>query len=242
MNHNPTPPAIRPKAPRKAATPIATSAGTPPPAVRGQGRNEILEAALRAFASHGFDGATLPDIARTAQIGHPLIHYHFGSKDNLWRSVVDYAFADLAASYRAIAEASTGLAPIDVLRVMCRSFAVFVARHPDHAALIVNEVRCAGDRFDWLVETHLRPLHAHFDAVIAMAHGAGAIKPIPAASLTSMLIGAATQFFTGRPLIARLYGAATADDAQTHIDWIVDVILHGIVPAPQLPTPNGETP
>src|SRR6266478_9921996 len=72
-------------------------------------KNEILEAALTAFARDGFDGASLPKIAEIAQIAHPLIHYYFGSKDNLWRETVDYAFGGLVAEATAVEAASRGL-------------------------------------------------------------------------------------------------------------------------------------
>jgi hypothetical protein len=43
-------------------------------------KNEILEAALLAFARDGFDGASLPKIAEIAKVAHPLIHYYIRSK------------------------------------------------------------------------------------------------------------------------------------------------------------------
>src|SRR5258708_37855894 len=60
-------------------------------------KNEILEAALTAFARDGFESASLPKIAEIAKIAHPLIHYYFGSKDNLWHETVEYAFGGLEA-------------------------------------------------------------------------------------------------------------------------------------------------
>src|SRR6267378_6093425 len=78
----------------------------PPRAVDLGTKNEILEAALTAFARDGFDGASLPKIAEIAKVAHPLIHYYFGSKDNLWRETVDYAFGGLIGEAKAV-EASS---------------------------------------------------------------------------------------------------------------------------------------
>ena len=67
-------------------------------ATRGEGRDDILNAALKCFAESGFEGTSIADIARAAGVGHPLVHYHFGSKDALWREAVVHAFKDLAVA------------------------------------------------------------------------------------------------------------------------------------------------
>src|ERR1700687_531244 len=118
-------------------------------------RKEILEAALTAFARDGFDGASLPKIAEIAKIAHPLIHYYFGSKDNLWRETVDYAFGGLVAEAAAVEAASRGLSPLHRLRVMVQAFAQFAARYPDHLGLIMAEMRSDSERLGLLRKKYL---------------------------------------------------------------------------------------
>jgi TetR/AcrR family transcriptional regulator len=50
-------------------------------------RDLILEAALAAFAEHGFHGANMRDIAGRAGVSQGLVHHHFGSKEALWTFV-----------------------------------------------------------------------------------------------------------------------------------------------------------
>ena len=199
--------------------------------------NAILEAALKIFARDGFDGASMPAIAKAASIGHPLIHYHFGSKVNLWRAAVDYAFGELAASIAGAEQAAAGLEPIDALQLLCRSFAQFTARHPLHIMLLLNEVRVGGERFDWLVERYLRPQHARVDRVIDAAVAAGQIKPIPAAHIASIVVGATTHFFGAAPLVSRLYDVDVRDDSvvEAHTQWVIEVLLRGLAIDPAVP-------
>src|SRR6202162_4287546 len=75
-------------------------------------RRQILEGALMALARDGFDGASLPKIAEIARVAHPLIHYYFGSKDNLWRETVEYAFGGLIGEAKAVEAASRSLSPL----------------------------------------------------------------------------------------------------------------------------------
>ena len=58
---------------------------------RNARRDNVLlsEEALR---ERGFDGATLRDIARQAQVPLGLLRYYFGGKLKLWQASVDSAF------------------------------------------------------------------------------------------------------------------------------------------------------
>ena len=48
----------------------------------------ITHAAEREFAERGFDGAGMKALSQRAEVSQALLHYHFGSKDQLYREVV----------------------------------------------------------------------------------------------------------------------------------------------------------
>jgi AcrR family transcriptional regulator len=52
-------------------------------------REQILDAALRAFAQKGFARTTNKDIAREAGITPGLIYHYFESKDALFRAIIE---------------------------------------------------------------------------------------------------------------------------------------------------------
>jgi AcrR family transcriptional regulator len=52
-------------------------------------KTAILRSANEHFASHGFRGASLRDIARDAQVSLTLLNHHFGSKLDLLRAVIE---------------------------------------------------------------------------------------------------------------------------------------------------------
>ncbi|WP_439686169.1 HTH tetR-type domain-containing protein [Cupriavidus oxalaticus] len=52
-------------------------------------RERVLDAAERLFAEGGFDGVSMRDIAAAAEVGLPLIVYHFETKQNLYRALFD---------------------------------------------------------------------------------------------------------------------------------------------------------
>src|SRR5688500_10151719 len=67
----------------------------PPDASRT--REQLLDAAARAFAEHGVAGASLLDITRRAgQRNRGALHYHFGSRAGVVAAVLDRHVAFLA--------------------------------------------------------------------------------------------------------------------------------------------------
>ncbi|MCE2889920.1 MAG: TetR/AcrR family transcriptional regulator [Hyphomonadaceae bacterium] len=197
----------------------------------GGSRDDILKAALRCFSLQGFDGTSIADIARAAKAGHPLVHYHFKSKDDLWRSAVDFAFKDLVIAYRAVSAATTSLDPIQALKIMVRSFVQFCGQCPQHVGLMMMESTAQSDRFDWLVENYLAPLHKDVDALLERAKADGLIRDIPLVNLSSMFVGSAVHFVHSSALIKKLYGVDTRQSQEigVHADWLIDVLFQGIL-------------
>ncbi len=67
-------------------------------------RGRILEAALDLFAASGFDGASTRTIAERAGVNLPAIQYYFGSKEGLYRAVVEQFSQHMQAGVAPIAE------------------------------------------------------------------------------------------------------------------------------------------
>ena len=96
-------------------------------------RRRILEAALEVFAAEGYEGASTRHLAERAGINLPAIQYYFGSKDGLYRAVIDYVvqeieayFAPIVAPVRA-ALASEDSGHADLLEALCAMLEAFVA-------------------------------------------------------------------------------------------------------------------
>jgi AcrR family transcriptional regulator len=51
-------------------------------------KEQLIEIAMRLFATKGFDGTSLRDIAEEAQITKAALYYHFPNKDALYESIL----------------------------------------------------------------------------------------------------------------------------------------------------------
>lgn len=198
--------------------------------ISGTARAEILEAAIRIFSQKTFEGTSLKEIAEAVNIGHPLVHYHFGSKEKLWQAAVQHVWADLERDYRMIIETTVDMEPIDTLKILCRSYAKFCRKYPQHIGLITNEMRVPGDRFEWLMASYIKPIHDHMNIIVTQAVEKKQIKPIPLAHLTINLFIPFSHFFSVPPLMKLIYDVDPADDgvASRHIDHVIDILFTGI--------------
>jgi len=204
----------------------------------GDSKNEILEAALKVFAQHSYEGASLQEIAQRAGIGQPLLHYHFGSKENLWKATVDFALNDLKSFYETVAITTVDLEPIDIIRVLCRSFLNFSARRPEHALIMINEMRVPGDRFEWMTQKYLQPIHSHLDGILEAAKAKGQIRDIPVVHLTNTIFISLVHFFTVAPLLKSIYSIDPFDSAtlMAHANYTMQILFDGIAVKPGAPS------
>lgn len=63
-------------------------------------RDVILECAVRHFADHGYGGASLREILRDAGVNAAAAHYHFGSKEAVYREAVTAYLSRLSEERR----------------------------------------------------------------------------------------------------------------------------------------------
>ena len=52
-------------------------------------RDRLLDAALRLFARKGFEAASVREIVKAADVTRPMLYHHFGSKEGLYRELVE---------------------------------------------------------------------------------------------------------------------------------------------------------
>lgn len=79
-------------------------------------RDRLLDAALRLFASKGFESASVRELAKIADVTRPTLYYHFGSKEGLYLELVERLCATVEDSIL------HSMVPQGTPRVQLRSF------------------------------------------------------------------------------------------------------------------------
>src|SRR6266446_6290468 len=121
-------------------------------------RSAILEAALAEFAEKGFAAASIRSIAERAGFQHPLITYHYPSKDLLWRAVAEDTFERIREAWDRRAPEHTNLSPLERLRVEYHAVFRHTAAFPEFHRFMRQEASIGNPRLKWVAETVLKPL------------------------------------------------------------------------------------
>jgi len=158
------------------------------------GRSRILAAALQVFATSGFEGSSLRQIAQHAGVQHQLVVYHFKTKDALWREAVSSVFEEIwrERGLSQWAEQVRIQGPANALGEMLRAFAMFTARRPELHRLLSFEGQVDSERLDWLIETYIRPLYEISTAAIRAAQKSGVVSAGEPGRLHYAVIGVIT--------------------------------------------------
>ena len=102
-------------------------------------RQTLLDAAATEFALHGPKGARIGAVVARAGINERMIYHHFGSKDGLYRAVLDDQWARLWGAWEPTVAATTQLVPREGMRVALTAFFDITLTHPLVMRLAMHE-------------------------------------------------------------------------------------------------------
>jgi AcrR family transcriptional regulator len=100
-------------------------------------RADILAAATREFSEKGLSGARVDSIADRTKINKRMIYYYFGSKEGLYRAVLERSYGHIRMSESAVE--LDALPPEEALRQHVRLTFDYHNMHPDFVRLVMNE-------------------------------------------------------------------------------------------------------
>jgi AcrR family transcriptional regulator len=188
----------------------------------------IRKAALRHFAQHGYDAASMRQIAADAGITIATLYFHCSTKEQLLFEVLESQMQDLSAGLdRALADAGDDWA--DRLAAAIRFHILYVTRDEEGANISSAELRgLTGD----LRARHLATRDAYerrFRNLLEGGIGAGVFSPVDVPVITAGILGIGLS-------ISRWYrpaGRLTPDDIA---DQYIHFVLKGL--DPKVPGPR----
>ena len=164
-------------------------------------RLKILEAADGLFGEKGFDVTTTRDIAARSGVNKALIHYHFGTKDDLLEALLEEHYGRLGVALQAALGRRKGLrAQVEDL---LDAYADFLAEHRGFSRIVQREV-ASGQHVERIVQRTL-PLFS-----IGVQWLEGSLKKPPkdldATQLLATFYGLVVTWFTYGEVVGRLTG------------------------------------
>lgn len=184
---------------------------------RASTRDRLVEAAVHEFAVNGFAGASTRAIAEAAGSHQPQINYFFGSKVELWQTVVAELFADLG---RSMSDIDTGDEPGAVLASVIERFVRYTHRRPELNQILYHEFASPGDRLDWLVDAFTGPAFADFHRWWDAAAAAGETAVVDRRVVFHLFVGAASLLPVAIAEATRQFGTDPAELADAPSDLV----------------------
>ena len=137
-------------------------------------RDAVFDSAASLFATAGFDGVSVDDIAQDAGVNKAMIYYHFADKLALYRAVLADGLSRMGATVQAIAAAQDP--PPSKLDRFIEAFVRMTEQRPWMPALMLREIAEGAPRLDAGTMEHMRMVIGSFVAIMKQGQESGAFR------------------------------------------------------------------
>ncbi len=190
-------------------------------------RQAIVDAATDLFAEKGFSGVSIQEIAGAASTHKTTVLYHFGTKEALYREVLDEALDRIAAVMQ---EFLAGGFDSDHLRervaYLLDQIHAYFTEHPAHARLLERELLDVAAPPAYLTD-FVERIYLPAVAGLERAAAAGIIRPVDPALFIHDMHVLIVGYFCHRPLLERLMtgDAVSIDSLIARRNHLVEIIF-----------------
>jgi len=207
------------------------SAGRRSARVSEETRQEIVHAALEVFAEVGFEGASLRDIAARAGATHGLIRHYFGSKEGVWRAVVDTANAEYSSALeplvaQAVEREGQEVEAVNTVKAVLREIILVSARYPETVRLLMREGAKGGERLDYILK-RIAPQRILMEPLLSEVKRQGFLRQFDQEQFFLFILTAGAMPFALAALTGQLYGVdfLSEEQAKLHADRVISTLF-----------------
>jgi AcrR family transcriptional regulator len=155
-------------------------------------RQQILAAAVDAFARSGYEAASLADIAARAGVKKALVQYHFSTKQRLWEEAALSVWQQRNAYLEAYLGKEDTPEPLETMRKGFVALIEFSLQHPQWLWFMFHEAAAGGERQTWLLQHCLRRDYRFGEAFVRQFQARGLIRQGSPLHLLHLISGALT--------------------------------------------------
>ena len=196
------------------------------PARSGSTKDHIFRAAVAVFAEKGFAAATVREICARAGANVAAVNYHFGSKERLYGTVLDFIMAGPGERAAQAVAAAAGRPPEERLAAFVRAFVRSIYQTPENfagceaGAIFLFEMARPSPGLDQVVERYIQPDAKALGGIVAELLGPAA-GPQTVRACAESLVGQILYHCTMWPISRRLAPGPAVGQA-----WMEDLAEH----------------
>src|SRR6266446_7022618 len=194
-------------------------------------RGAILDAAISEFAERGFEGASIRAIADRLGLQHPLITYHYRSKDILWRAAAEHSFAQIRNEWDSSAPEGSELSSLARLRQEYTTLFRHTVAFPEFHRFMRQETLTNNPRLKWVAEAILAPLLGRLLPQIIEAQKQGLLPAVDPILFHYMMVSLTATLSEFGPEMQFTSGLSFEDPQVVAAYWrLVDETIFGKAP------------
>lgn len=191
-------------------------------------REAVLDAAEALFSERGYEGTSLQEVATAAGVSRATPSYFFGSKEQLYRAVLERMFVPPLRLIERVGELAARGAPAEeMVRVAIAEYVDFLFSRPAFVRLVGWEALRGGALLNEIA-AHVDSVRAGRDLLAAQLE-LGAFRPVDPAQLLISVVGMCFFPIAHYPFVEAL-GLDPRDPAflEERKRHVVDLVLHGV--------------
>ncbi|WP_075217498.1 HTH-type transcriptional regulator RutR [Mongoliimonas terrestris] len=197
--------------------------------IQAENEEKILDAALDAFSTYGFRGATVDQIAERAGMSKPNLLYYFRRKQDLYTAVLQRT---LDMWLTPLGEMNADGDPADEIGRYIRQKLEQSRAHPQESRLFIGEIMQGAPLLDQVLKTELKEIVEEKAGVIRGWVKAGKLAPVEPVHLIFMIWATTQHYADFDAQVSALLGSGLADDQvfSDAVETVTGVLLRGILP------------
>jgi AcrR family transcriptional regulator len=191
--------------------------------------DDVLSAALHAFAVRGYDGVSVRELNKELGVSHNALHQRFGSKEAVWYAAVDWGFGGLVSALLSGDDAAAD--GVERLRTFVRTFVAYSARHPELQRVISAEAGEGSARLTYVLSRYVVPVVRWFEPLYDELVAAGRIRAVPKALFYTMVTAGGGTLFSNAAASRYLFGDEVLgeDAVEAYAAEAADFVVGGLV-------------
>jgi len=193
--------------------------------LRASRTQQILDAAARLFAKHGYADADTQLLADELGVGKGTLYRYFPSKKALFLAAADRVMRQMRE--RIDVQIKDIADPLDRIAVATRTFLAFFADNPDFVELLMQERAQFKDRKEPTYFQHRKVNVERWKTLYRQLMAEGRIRAMPVERITDVLSNLVygtmfSNYFTGNQ-----------KSFESQAEDILDVVFNGILSEPE---------
>lgn len=190
-------------------------------------KEAILKIALQAFAEFGFEGVSVSTIAKRAKVHDSLLHYHFGSKLDIWKKSITASSIKYDEESKKTVRLFKGADNTLLGKALIRHFIYFMSENIELHKVLMHELTQTTERTDWVMKAALTPFSEKVEAFYKSYMNVESAFKMSPSNYLSITYGMMTAFFTLAPLMKKKYQVDVFEEAEIeqHVELVTEMLF-----------------